>query len=291
MNLRASRRIICHCVDGDVTTLTAPVLETEDSRRETSTIDKDELDIPTQSPENDVQSFDEELEASLPPSVKETSRLPQCTKKIASGAYFHLSKTVHVRTWDPADPPFFTRIFGATASSHNIFGRLRCSDVIDAIILIRHPSARNSKIHNMITIRTSRTRHDTRLKENVSSINKSFFQNRDIRQFSDLFYYSSPALSFWPLTFVYSSFLFRRFFFPFDLPSFIFSMSDLRNIVWFPQVFLRYTDHFVFVSFVWRLQVCLSLCFFFVSYFDGFSYNFVVSSSRVNWLNVVHVFT
>ena len=75
MNLRASRRIIGHCMDGDVTTLTAPVLETEDSRGGISTIDKDELDIPSQSPENDVQSFDEELEVSLSPSEKETSTL------------------------------------------------------------------------------------------------------------------------------------------------------------------------------------------------------------------------
>ena len=61
----SSREDCDDCTDGDVTTLTAPVLETEDSRGEISTIHKDELDIPSQSPENDTQRFDEQLEASL----------------------------------------------------------------------------------------------------------------------------------------------------------------------------------------------------------------------------------
>ena len=63
MNLRASRRILGHCTDGDVTTLSAPVLKTEDSKGETSTTDKDELDTSSGSPQNDVPSFQEELEA------------------------------------------------------------------------------------------------------------------------------------------------------------------------------------------------------------------------------------
>ena len=73
MNLRANRQILGHCTTADFTALATPVRETEDSRGEVSTIDKDELDIPSRSPENDVQRFHEELHASPLWSEKETS--------------------------------------------------------------------------------------------------------------------------------------------------------------------------------------------------------------------------
>ena len=74
------------------------MLETEDSRGEVSTVDKDELVTLSRSPENDVPSFHEELEASSLSSLKETSTLTQHTQKITSGAYVQLQKIAHVRT-------------------------------------------------------------------------------------------------------------------------------------------------------------------------------------------------
>ena len=111
---------------------------------------------------------------------------------------------------------------------HNrIWTILRCSDVVDAIILTRHPSTRNCKIHNMIMMHTSRTRHDTRLKENVSSIKQIWF-------FSE----SWSQTFLWFLLLLFSRFLFLTF----DVRSFIFVFVVFLS-------FWRFIFHIFHVSF------------------------------------------
>ena len=138
-------------------------------------------------------------------------------------------------------------------------------------------------------IKNSKYDHDTDIQdttwyttqgERVVCKQMWFFQNRDLRRFSDLFYYSCP-LSFWPLTsihlFFFWRFILHIFYIWFNKHRLIsFSVSAIHES--FRVSFLR----------VRTLSVSVSLFLFCRLVFDGFSYNFVVSSSRMNyWMSFI----